>query len=97
MNISLPPDDPREAGMTPKSRLYERFPDILPLVSYLCLVWCCAAHYLGRWACRGNNRSGAPWMATSIAMVAIALLVWFWSPWQNLWQMQQLIEQFQQD
>lgn len=253
MKISLPPDDPNEAGMTPKSRLYERFPETLPIVTYLTLMWCCVAHYLaysasggdsmlmikeqmklgalniilpygdpiwklvttafihspsmlmhlvfnmmwlfqlgslmergigsaktaifiivcafvcssfslsiegpsigfsgvvyamagfmwtawprwtgflenfggrtirlmlgwqaicfvlswlnyaniantahisgmlfgaiiGRWACRGNNKSGALWMASSIATAAIALLVWFWSPWQDQWRFQQ--------
>ncbi len=46
MKLSFPPDDASEAGPWRNSRLYEAFPVVLPVVSYLILLWCCVAYYL---------------------------------------------------
>ncbi|BDS06052.1 hypothetical protein NT6N_10920 [Oceaniferula spumae] len=46
LRFQFPPDDPADAGPTHRSRLYERFPDLLPVVSYGVLLWCGAVFLL---------------------------------------------------
>lgn len=46
MKITFPPDHPAEAGPARNSRLYEAFPVVLPLFTYLLILWCCVVHYL---------------------------------------------------
>lgn len=45
MKFQFPPDNPADAGPTHRSRLYERFPDLLPVVSYGALLWCAAVFF----------------------------------------------------
>ena len=42
MRFQFPPDDPADAGPGYRSRLYERFGDLLPVVTYAVLLWCIA-------------------------------------------------------
>ena len=44
--ITLPPNDPSEAGPWRNSRLYEALPVIFPIFSLLVILWCCAVHYM---------------------------------------------------
>ncbi len=46
MKITFPPDHPAEAGPAKNSRLYEAFPVVLPIFTYLLILWCCVVHYL---------------------------------------------------
>ena len=46
LKFQLPPDNPADAGPTLRSRLYERFPDLLPVVSYGVLLWCVAVYFI---------------------------------------------------
>ena len=46
MKFQFPPDNPADAGPTYRSRLYERFPDLLPVVTYGVLLWCAAVFFL---------------------------------------------------
>ena len=42
MRFQFPPDNPADAGPTHRSRLFERFADILPVVTYASVFWCAA-------------------------------------------------------
>ncbi len=46
MRFQFPPDDPADAGPGYRSRLYERFGDLLPVVTYAVLLWCIAVYFL---------------------------------------------------
>ena len=46
MRLPLPPDDPTDAGPMYHSRLYERFVDLLPVVTYASLLWCVSVYFL---------------------------------------------------
>jgi len=46
MKFQFPPDNPADAGPTYRSRLFERFPDILPVASYGVLLWCVSVFLL---------------------------------------------------
>ncbi len=46
MKISFPPDDSSEAGTWRNSRQFEALPQIFPVVTYLIMLWCLAAHYM---------------------------------------------------
>ena len=46
MKFQFPPDNPADAGPTYRSRLFERFPDILPVASYGVLLWCASVFLL---------------------------------------------------
>ena len=46
MRFQFPPDDPADAGPTHRSRLYERFVDLLPAVTYASLLWCVSVYFL---------------------------------------------------
>lgn len=46
MRFQFPPDDPADAGPTYRSRLYERFGNLLPIVTYSILLWCLAVYLL---------------------------------------------------
>ena len=55
MKFQFPPDNPADAGPTHRSRLFERFPDLVPVVSYSVLLWCAAVYFL----INGKNASTA--------------------------------------
>ena len=40
LRFQFPPDNPADAGPTYRSRLYERFADLLPVVTYSVMLWC---------------------------------------------------------
>lgn len=44
--ITFPPDDASEAGPLRNSRLYEAFPNIFPVFTYLVIMWCCVVYYM---------------------------------------------------
>ncbi len=44
--INFPPDDASDAGPWRNSRLYEAFPVIFPVFSYLVILWCCVVYYM---------------------------------------------------
>ena len=46
MRFQFPPDNPADAGPTHRSRLYERFVDLLPVVTYATLLWCAVVFFL---------------------------------------------------
>jgi len=46
MKLTFPPDNPSEAGTWRNSRPYEALPIVLPVLTYLILMWCCVVHYL---------------------------------------------------
>jgi len=46
MKFQYPPDNPADAGPTYRSRLYERFPVLLPVISYGVLLWCASVFLL---------------------------------------------------
>lgn len=46
MRFQFPPDNPADAGPTHRSRLYERFVDLLPVVTYATLLWCVSVYLL---------------------------------------------------
>ena len=46
MRFQFPPDDPADAGPGYRSRLFERFGDLLPVVTYAVLLWCIAVYFL---------------------------------------------------
>jgi len=46
MKITFPPDDPSEAGTWRNSRQYEALPNVFPVVTYLMVIWCVAAHFM---------------------------------------------------
>ena len=47
---------------------------------------------IGLWACWGNKR-GAKWLLASVAVTAMGILVSFWSPWSEEYQMLQMSKQ----
>ncbi len=46
MRFQFPPDNPADAGPMLRSRLYERFVDLLPIVTYASLLWCGVVYFL---------------------------------------------------
>ncbi|MBT8036094.1 MAG: rhomboid family intramembrane serine protease [Verrucomicrobiae bacterium] len=46
MRFQLPPDNPTDAGPLYRSRLYERFVEILPVCTYACVLWCVSVYFL---------------------------------------------------
>jgi len=44
--ITFPPNDSSEAGPWRNSRLYEAFPNVFPIFTYLVIVWCCVLYYM---------------------------------------------------
>ena len=50
MKITFPPDDPSECGGWRNSRQYEALPELTPIVTYVVMMWCCAAHIMGMMA-----------------------------------------------
>ncbi|MBK1856089.1 rhomboid family intramembrane serine protease [Verrucomicrobiaceae bacterium 5K15] len=46
MKFQYPPENPADAGPAMRSRLYERFPDLLPVVTYGVLLWCASVFLL---------------------------------------------------
>lgn len=68
MKITFPPDNPNEAGAWRNSRVYEAFPIVFPVFTYLVIVWCSVVQYL-IFSVRGDdiiqvvelyNKLGAP-------------------------------------
>jgi len=41
-----PPNSPDDAGPTRGSRLYERFSNVLPVVTYSVMLWCVVVYFL---------------------------------------------------
>ena len=46
MRFQFPPDNAADAGPAHRSRLYERFADLLPVVTYAAVLWCVAVFLL---------------------------------------------------
>jgi membrane associated rhomboid family serine protease len=46
LRFQFPPNTPEEAGPTYRSRLYERFGDLLPVVTYSVTLWCVVVYFL---------------------------------------------------
>ena len=46
LRFQFPPDNPADAGPTYRSRLYERFTDLLPVVTYSVMLWCVVVFFL---------------------------------------------------
>ena len=46
LRFQFPPDNPADAGPTYRSRLYERFADLLPVVTYSVMLWCVVVFFL---------------------------------------------------
>lgn len=55
MKITFPPDNVNEAGPWRNSRLYEAFPVVFPMFTYLMIMWCCVVHYLIYMAIRSGD------------------------------------------
>ncbi len=55
MRFQFPPENPADAGPGHRSRLYERFVDLLPVVTYASLLWCISVFLL---IYRATNEGG---------------------------------------
>ena len=51
----FPPENPEEAGPACRSRLFERFADLLPVVSYSVMLWCAVVFYLLKRSAAGDG------------------------------------------
>lgn len=46
MRYQFPPEDPADAGPTYRSRFFERFANLVPVVTYASLLWCVSVYLL---------------------------------------------------